>query len=224
VFTSNLLETIPLPGAELRFAPAWLTPAEADALFTVLQTEIAWETHRIRMFGREIDSPRRSCWIGDSDAVYTYSRTRFEPRPWPSVLIPVRQRFAQALGVEFNSVLANLYRDGRDAMGWHSDNEPELGPEPVIASLSLGGTRRFAFKRKSKPKSRPDRFGARVDDGSDEPQLIASQRLSLDLSHGSLLVMSGPTQAHYLHALPATTKPVAARINLTFRRILRPQG
>jgi alkylated DNA repair dioxygenase AlkB len=205
-------ESIDLPGAELRFASAWLSTADADALFAALSTEIVWETHRIRMFGREIDSPRRSCWIGDPGAVYTYSRTRFEPRPWPSALQPVRRRLAQTLGLDFDSVLANLYRDGRDSMGWHSDDEPELGPAPVIASLSLGGTRRFLFKPK-----RSAAFAARDDD------VAYDRRRGFPLSHGSLLVMSGDTQANYLHALPATAKPVAARINLTFRRVVRPQ-
>jgi alkylated DNA repair dioxygenase AlkB len=203
-------ESIDLPGAELRFAPAWLSPADADALFAALSAEIAWETHRIRMFGRAIDSPRLSCWIGDPGAVYTYSRTRFEPRPWPPAIVPVRRRLAQTLGVDFDSVLANLYRDGRDSMGWHSDDEPELGPAPVIASLSLGGTRRFLFK--PKPAAVPAQ-------GNDGP--AGDRRRGLALSHGSLLVMSGQTQANYLHALPATAKPVAARINLTFRRVGR---
>jgi alkylated DNA repair dioxygenase AlkB len=205
-----ILKAIPLPGAELRYASAWLPPNEADALFAALHAEIAWETHRIRMFGREIDSPRRSCWIGDPGTAYTYSRTRFEPRPWPPALGPIRRKLAKALGVEFDSVLANLYRDGRDSMGWHSDDEPELGPEPVIASLSLGATRRFVFKAKSQTK--PDAM---------VPLPVATERLALELSQGSLLVMSGQTQARYLHALPATAKPVGARINLTFRRIVR---
>jgi alkylated DNA repair dioxygenase AlkB len=113
--------------------------------------------------------------------------------------------------VEFDSVLANLYRDGRDSMGWHSDDEPELGPEPVIASLSLGAARRFVFKTKSRAKP----------DAMRPPAAAVVERLGLELRHGSLLVMSGQTQAGYLHALPATAKPVAARINLTFRRILR---
>jgi alkylated DNA repair dioxygenase AlkB len=177
-------ESIDLPGAELRFAPAWLSPADADALFADLHAQIAWETHRIRMFGREIDSPRRSCWIGDPGAVYTYSRTRFEPRPWPSALLPVRRRLAQTLGLDFDSVLANLYRDGRDSMGWHSDDEPELGPAPVIASLSLGGTRRFAFKSRRSAVSAHGN-GSPADD----------RRRGLPLSHGSLLVMSGDREA-----------------------------
>ena len=194
---SNGLQRIELPGAELWLDHAWLPAAEADALLAALREQVPWEVHRIRMFGREVDSPRLSCWIGDSGTVYTYSRTRFTPRAWPAALMPVRDRLRDALGEDFNSVLANRYRDGRDRMGWHSDDEPELGPQPVIASVSLGATRRFALKPR----------------GEGAP-------LSLDLAHGSLLVMRGDTQARYRHALPGTARPVAERINLTFRRIL----
>lgn len=196
---ASRLQRIELAGAGLRFAPAWLSHAEADALFSSLRDTIAWETHRIRIFGRTVDSPRLSCWIGDPGAVYTYSRTRFEPHPWPEVLVPMRMRLREVLGASFNSVLANRYRDGRDRMGWHSDDEPELGPQPIIASLSLGATRRFALK-------------SRRDD----------ERLGFDLPHGSLLVMDGDTQTRYRHALPGTKRPVGERINLTFRRILLP--
>ncbi len=199
MFASNGLQPIELAGATLGFDPEWLACAEAEALFVSLVANIDWEVHRIRMFGRQIDSPRLSCWIGDPGASYTYSRTRFEPHPWPSVLLPIRERLRDTLGVDFNSVLANRYRSGRDAMGWHSDDEPELGPQPVIASVSLGAPRRFALK-------------PRAEGG----------RLTLELPHGSLLVMRGDTQARYRHALPATARPVDERINLTFRRILLP--
>ena len=188
---------IDLEGADLELDRAWLSPAQADALFATLRDEIAWETHRIRLFGREVDSPRLSSWIGDPDATYTYSRTRFEPRPWPEALLPIRARLRSETGVDFNSVLANLYRDGRDAMGWHSDSEPELGAQPVIASLSLGAMRRFVLKDRDDP----------------------ARKLALELSSGSLLLMRGDTQRHYRHALPRTAIPVGARINLTFRRI-----
>ncbi|GAA5070631.1 alpha-ketoglutarate-dependent dioxygenase AlkB family protein [Lysobacter panacisoli] len=194
-----VLSDIPLPGAELRFDPHWLGPLEADALLAALHAQVPWEVHRIRLFGREVDSPRLSCWIGDPEARYRYSGTDFTPHPWPEALVPVRERLQDALGVSFNSVLTNLYRDGSDAMGWHSDAEPELGPEPVIASISLGATRRFALKHRNQPE----------------------QRLALDLPHGSLLVMSGATQRNYRHALPRTSRPMRPRINLTFRRILR---
>ena len=197
MLSSFELQRIDLAGAELGLAPAWLTCTEAGALFDALLTGVAWEVHRIRMFGREIDSPRLSCWIGDPGVVYTYSRTRFEPHPWVPALRPIRTRLRDTLGIDFNSVLANRYRDGRDAMGWHSDDEPELGPRPLIASLSLGATRRFVLKPRGE-----------------------GRRLALDLPHGSLLVMAGATQASYRHALPATARPVSERVNLTFRRIL----
>jgi alkylated DNA repair dioxygenase AlkB len=151
----------------------------------------------VRIFGREIASPRLSCWIGDAEAVYTYSGTRFEPRAWTSALAELRDAVSAQCGEIYNSVLCNLYRDGRDAMGWHSDSEPELGPAPVIASLSFGAARRFRLRHKR------DR----------------ALRLELDLASGSLLLMAGATQRNYRHDLPRTVRPVAPRINLTFRRI-----
>jgi alkylated DNA repair dioxygenase AlkB len=194
------LAPLPLADGEVRLDRHWLHPPQADALLAALRQQVAWEVHRIRLFGREVDSPRLSCWIGDPGTGYRYSGVRFEPRPWPAALLPVRHRLCRELGVGFNSVLANLYRDGQDAMGWHSDAEPELGPSPVIASVSLGAARRFALKHRSEP----------------------SHRLALELPHGSLLVMSGATQRNYRHALPRTARPVGARINLTFRQILAP--
>jgi alkylated DNA repair dioxygenase AlkB len=192
------LTPLALPDAELALDPAWLPIGEADALFAELRAAIPWHVHRLLLFGREVDSPRLSCWIGDPDASYAYSGRRFQPRPWPDALWPLRKRLRSELGVDCNSVLANLYRDGRDRMGWHSDDERALGVRPLIASLSLGASRRFVLKRRDDP----------------------SVKLTLELPHGSLLLMGGDTQAHYKHALPATAKPISARINLTFRRIL----
>ncbi len=191
------LTPLPLPDAKVGLDPTWLGSGEADWLLADLLMTIPWQVHRIRMFGREVDSPRLSCWIGDPGADYTYSGTRFEPVSWSDSLQSLRTRFREQLHVDFNSVLANLYRGGHDRMGWHSDNERELGSAPVIASVSLGATRRFVLKRRDDP----------------------SIKLALDLPNGSLLVMAGHTQSHYRHALPATAKPIGARINLTFRRI-----
>ncbi len=193
------LRAIDLPGADLRFDAQAIAPARATALFDALFAEITWQVQHLRLFGRTIESPRRACWIGDADAVYTYSRTRFEPQPWTPTTAILRDELAACTGVRFNSVLANLYRDGHDAMGWHSDDEPELGPEPLIASLSFGATRRFRLRH------RHDR---------DAPAL------TLDLGHGSLLLMAGTTQRNYRHALPRSTRVTGARINLTFRRIV----
>ncbi|MBD8881306.1 alpha-ketoglutarate-dependent dioxygenase AlkB [Rhodanobacter sp. 7MK24] len=194
---------IPLPGADVDVWPQWLDAAEADALFGKLRQAIAWETHRIRLFGREVASPRLSCWIGDPGAAYTYSRSRFEPRPWPAVSAALRPRVEQACGARFNSMLANLYRDGNDTMGWHSDDEPELGARPVIASLSLGAERRFRFRRR-RARGEPVQLG---------------DTFELMLPHGSLLRMAGATQRLCRHDLPRMRNLAEARINLTFRHV-----
>ena len=184
---------LPLPGATLRFATDLF--ADPAALFVQLRAEIAWEQHHLKIFGRTLASPRLSCWVGDADAIYTYSRTRFEPRPWTPLLAALREALRECCAQDFNSVLCNLYRDGRDSMGWHSDDEPELGAEPTIASLSLGATRRFRLRHKRDP----------------------ALRLELDLPAGSLLVMSGATQRHYRHDLPRALRVSEPRLNLTFR-------
>jgi len=191
------LQSLALPGATLAVDPRWLASDAADALFAALRDTLPWQTHRLRLFGREVAAPRLSAWVGDPGARYRYSGTLFEPGPWPDALLPLREQLSAALGTQFNSVLANLYRDGGDAMGWHSDNEPELGPAPVIASLSLGATRRFVLRHRADP----------------------AQRLALDLAHGSLLLMAGDTQRNYRHAVPRTARPVGPRINLTFRHV-----
>ena len=188
--------TLPLPDAALHYRADWLPAADADALFAVLTATIPWERHRLRLFGREIDAPRLSCWIGDLGAAYTYSHVRFAPRPWPPALATLRARLEIACDARFNSVLANLYLDGRDSMGWHSDDEPELGADPVIASISLGGVRRFRLRARS-----------------------GGAGLTLELAHGSLLLMAGATQRLYRHDLPKTRAAVAPRINLTFRYV-----
>ncbi len=186
-------------GDDFVFEPAWLDADAADALFDNLRATLPWTTHRVVLFGRAVDSPRLSCWIGDPGAAYRYSGVRHEPEPWPEVLLPVRERLRCETGTAFNSVLANLYRDGRDSMGWHSDDEPELGARPTIASLSLGATRRFVLRHRRDP----------------------ARRRVFELAHGSLLLMRGDSQADWRHALPRTAKPVGPRINLTFRWIGR---
>ena len=194
---SSHWERIELPGAELRWMPHWLAPDEAAQWLAQLRDTIPWEVHRIRIFGREVDSPRLSCWIGDAEASYTYSRTRFEPHPWSMSLDALRQRVEAVCEARFNSVLANLYRDGNDSMGWHSDDEGELGSRPVIASLSLGAARSFRFRSR------------------DEKRTVRS----LELPSGSLLCMAGDTQRLYQHDLPKRRGLTDARINLTFRYI-----
>ncbi len=193
-------ERLPLADTELWWTPNFLDAAAADASLAALLREVPWEQHVIRLFGRERPSPRLSCWIGDPHAAYTYSRTRYAPRAWTPTLAALRARLRERLGIDFDSVLANRYRDGRDSMGWHADDEPELGPEPVIASISLGAARRFVFRHR-----------------------VTGAKHVVSLTHGSLLVMAGATQRHWQHALPRAADVKNERINLTFRRILHPR-
>lgn len=192
-------ETLDLPGAELALASRWLGAEVADRLLAECVADIPWETHRIRIYGREVDSPRLSCWIGDPEATYVYSRTRFEPHPWTATLASIRTDVEAACATRFNSVLANYYRDGNDTMGWHSDDEPELGTHPVIASVSLGAERVFRFRLR-------------------EAQEARRKSVDIRLPHGSLLRMAGATQQHYQHSLPRAPG-AGARVNLTFRWI-----
>jgi len=183
--------------AEVNWHRHWLPRDAADTLQRTLREDVPWEVHRIRMFGRQVDSPRLSCWMGDPAARYRYSGNEFVPQPWHPALLPLRDQLAAFCGHAFNSVLLNRYRDGDDGMGWHSDNEPELGPAPVIASLSLGAGRRFLLRRR--------------DDHAKKAEVL--------LDHGDLLVMGGQTQRHYQHSLPKSARPLAERLNLTFRWI-----
>ena len=188
--------SLPLPGAELLFAPDFLSAAEATALLGQLTAGAAWEQRTIRLFGQQFPQPRLTAWYGDPEARYTYSNLTCEPRPWLPALADLRQRLETATHARYNSVLLNLYRDGRDSMGWHADDEPELGPTPAIASLSLGAVRRFRLRPR--------------------PGLV-HPAFGIDLPPGSLLLMRGPTQQHWQHALPKTARPVGPRLNLTFR-------
>lgn len=184
---------------ETYFYPDFYTAAEADSYFEQLLAGISWRQERIRMFGKWVDQPRRIAWHGDSGKRYTYSGLQLEPAPWTPLLAKIRDSLTRVSGASFNSVLINLYRDGRDSMGWHSDDEPELGEHPVIASLSLGATRRFRFRHRTEKSLSP---------------------VGLDLTHGSLLLVRGATQHHWQHCLPKTAREVSPRINLTFRVIL----
>jgi alkylated DNA repair dioxygenase AlkB len=180
--------------------PALLAPDVADRLFEALLERVEWRQERIRMFGREVLQPRLVAWHGDPGRAYTYSGLTLRPRPWTPELLEVRRAIEEVRpGAGFNSVLLNLYRDGRDSMGWHADDEPELGREPAIASVSLGAERTFQLKH----RTRDD-----VD------------RIDLTLPHGSLLWMAGPTQHCWKHRLPKRAGEVGPRINLTFRRIV----
>ena len=185
-------------GGELLLFEGFLPADEAARSFDALMREIPWEQREIVIMGRRVMQPRKVAWLGEREAVYTYSGVTNVPVPWTPALLDLRVRVEEAAGARFNSALANLYRDERDSMGMHADAEKELGKDPVIASLSLGATRRFQL-RHAKRKGVPGR--------------------DLALESGTLLIMRGTTQRFYRHGVPKETRPTGARINLTFRWI-----
>ncbi|WP_319781975.1 alpha-ketoglutarate-dependent dioxygenase AlkB [Oceanisphaera sp. IT1-181] len=174
--------------------------AEADVWFAQLKkSDIPWQQHTLRMFGRELNEPRLSCWMGDLP--YRYSGQTRMPAPWHPVVREICQRVSAICEQPFNGVLLNWYRDGQDSMGWHADDEPELGINPTVASVSLGATRRFKLRHKLRPKAGRH----------------SREQRELLLNHGSLLVMAGEMQHHWQHALPKMAACSGPRINLTFR-------
>lgn len=210
------------------YRPGFLDAVEADAALARCLA-LDWDQEHITLFGKTHPVPRLSSWHGDPGTAYRYANITMEPKPWVPVLTEIRDRIDRELTSDtahsdtalsdtahsdtahsdtafkidttFNSVLANRYRHGGDRAAWHADDEPELGPNPIIASVSLGATRRFRFRPKDPEKRQ------------------AGSTVSLDLKHGSLVVMAGATQANYHHEITKTARPVAERINLTFRTI-----
>ena len=196
--TQHTLQDLPIGDGGLQYAQHFLSLEQADRLFAELVTQVPWQQAEIRLFGKSVMTPRLSCWMGDASAVYRYSNTTFLPEPWLNSILALKNQLETAVGCTFNSVLLNYYRNGQDAMGWHSDDEPELGAQPAIASLSLGAERRFLLREKTKN----------------------ARSMGLPLANGSLLLMQGDSQIKFQHALPRTAKSIGARINLTFRKIL----
>lgn len=188
-------EVLPFDGSAV-LHPAVLGEDDAGGVFSLLMQEVAWESRTITVFGKRHLEPRLSAWYGDDGARYSYSGIDLEPSAWTPTLARLRALCEQVSGARYNSVLCNLYRDGNDKMGWHSDDEPVLGSEPTIASLSLGATRRFRLRHR----------GTR-------------EVVECGLETGSLLVMSGLSQKCWMHEVPRQKKIVEPRINLTFRHI-----
>jgi alkylated DNA repair dioxygenase AlkB len=195
--------------AELLYFETFYTPQKADEILKNLEANLAWQQGEIQMFGKKILEPRLTAWYGDAGKTYTYSGKKQEPLNWVEPLLSINTDLKLALNTElasekthfFNSVLANFYRAGNDSMGWHSDDEPELGKNPIIASLSLGETRRFLVR--SKPKYKND----------------GTKPFEIALSHGSVLIMMGAMQHFWQHSIPKEPQKKQARINLTYRFI-----
>lgn len=196
----DTLERLPIPDAHVYYLPALDLGRPAADVLEELIRELAWKAEEIVLMGKKHAQPRLTAWYGDAECSYTYSGLRLEPLPWTSTLLHIKQAVEIASSEQFNSVLANYYRDHRDSMGFHSDDEPELGPQPVIASVSLGERRTFVLR----PRRRKDLAAVRI-----------------DLESASLLLMKGDTQRNWKHGIEKQTRPCGPRVNLTFRRILQ---
>ncbi|HXC49567.1 MAG TPA: alpha-ketoglutarate-dependent dioxygenase AlkB [Candidatus Limnocylindrales bacterium] len=191
---------IPLPDADVLLYRRFDLGIDDGECLSELVREIAWREETVTLWGKTFLQPRLVAWYGDPGASYRYSGKRFDPLPWTPLVDSLRRKVEAATGATFNSVLANYYRDHRDSVAMHSDDEPELGAEPCIASLSLGETRTFVLQHRT-------------------DKSVKSMRIPL--GSGSLLVMKGTTQRFWQHAIPKEKSPCGPRVNLTFRRIVR---
>ena len=188
--------TFDLPEADIILYEHFFTKQESDDLFERLVETTKWQQDYIKIYGKTVNLPRLTAWYGDKD--YTYSGITMKVHPWTSQLLFIKSRVEEQTGLRFTGVLLNYYRSGQDSVSWHSDDEKELGLNPVIASVSFGATRAFQMRHKTRKDI---------------------TKILLALSHGSLLLMRGSTQHHWEHQIPKTAKTVAPRINLTFRVI-----
>lgn len=189
-------EDLQMQDADVWLLQEWIKPVMADNLLSHFKAQLHWSQPEISLFGRRMKVPRLQAWYGDAGTGYSYSGIAMQPLSWEAKLLQLKQYCEQSCGVAFNSVLANLYRDGQDSMGMHSDNEAELGANPVIASVSLGISRNFDFKH-----------------------IKTGEKRRIVLNHGSLLIMRGTTQKYWQHGLSKTKKVSSERINFTFRYV-----
>lgn len=180
----------------VRYFGTILPEGEADDYYNALLNDIEWRNDEAIIFGKRIVTKRKVAWYGDHDYEYTYSKTTKRALPWTKELKALKKLAEQQSGSTYNSCLLNLYHDGSEGMAWHSDAEKDLVKDGAIASISLGAERKFLFKHK-----------------------VTGQKVQVLLEHGSLLIMEGTTQTHWLHRLPTSTLIKTPRINLTFRSI-----
>ncbi len=183
-----------MPNADISYFPNLFSHEEADNFFEALKKDIKWKKEKIKLYGQEHDIPRLTAWYGDSDKNYAYSGIKSKPTVWNPVLLKIKKKVEQVSDATFNSVLLNYYRDGSDSVAWHADDEPELGVNPIIGSVSLGETRQFQMRHKN-----------------------GTGKKTIPLGHGSYLLMKGTTQHHWQHQIPKSKQQLNERINLTFR-------
>jgi alkylated DNA repair dioxygenase AlkB len=184
--------------ADVTLYPALFSQRESEALMQCLVDDIDWRQESIKLFGRVHRVPRLTAWYGDPGKVYCYSGISATTIPWIPALLTIKERIEEIANARFNSVLLNHYRDGADSMGWHADDEPELGANPIIGSVSLGQSRILQMKHRTD----------------------TSQRQAIELNSGSFLLMQGPVQQHWLHQVAKSKRPMHSRINLTYRLIV----
>lgn len=183
---------------EVYLFDSFFTQKEADDFMQKLQSTIQWKQEPIKIFGKLVMQPRLTAWYGDVDKSYTYSGITMKPINWTKELLEIKKRIETVSNVRFTSALLNLYRDGQDSMGWHRDNEKELGENPTIGSVSFGESRIFKMR-----------------------DYVSKETVTnIELTHGSYLLMQGETQHFWEHQIPKTTKKLKARINITFRKLL----
>ena len=196
---ADALRRLPMPGAEVSYASHFDVGQEPTTLMRRLINDVPWRAENVVVWGKTYPQPRLIAWYGDAGRSYQYSGVALEPLPWTEPLLVVREKVERAVDAKFNSVLLNYYRDNRDSMGFHSDDEKELGDRPIIASVSLGEKRVFILKHKRDRTVKPVRLG---------------------LESGSLLLMKGDTQANWKHGVEKEKRACGPRVNLTFRRIV----
>ncbi len=188
---------ISMPDAEVVYFLGLFSLSEADLLFTQLQREVTWKQEKIKLYGQVHDLPRLTAWYGDPAKTYIYSGITVRSLEWITPLLEIKRRIEGVSDYSFNSVLLNRYRNGSDSVSWHADDEPELGQNPLIGSVSFGEARSFQMKHKSLDEKR-----------------------KIILEHGSYLLMKGSTQHYWLHQIPKSKRAMGERINLTFRNIV----
>ena len=194
--TSNESELFQITNGEYIYIPNFFGNGECDLFFKTLLEKINWKQESMNMYGKTLDFPRLTAWYGDNDKPYSFSGITLKPETWTPTLLEIKQQIETKAQVLFNSVLLNLYRNGNDSISWHTDAERELGINPIIASVNFGATRKFQLRHNT-----------------------TKEKIDLNLSHGSLLIMQGELQHYWQHQVPKTKQAVKERINLTFRTI-----
>jgi alkylated DNA repair dioxygenase AlkB len=194
------METLNLPDADVAYYESFFPVENSDRLLDSLINKIQWKQNTIRFYGKESPVPRLEAWYGDPGMSYSYSGIRMDPLPWTEDLLEIKKIIEPVSMTTFNSVLINFYRDGKDRVAWHSDDEKELGKKPIIGSVSFGAERKFKLRHKKYREN--------------------GLRSEIMLKHGSFLLMSGSTQNHWAHEIPKTAKPLGPRVNLTYRKII----